>query len=230
MTFPAPTSRATSFPGGCRGGSCLGCRPADLFDRIKKLPGFEAKELSMDLSPEAKAVQGCRLEELEEWVSFYIRRERQWLHIVEMLEREDPSELTAILFDGVDKIQHLCWRFIDPAFRRPEASEQDERMRSLCLEYYRQLDEILSRIFAMRGPEDTTFIASTTASALRRERSSSTPGSKRRGIFPGRRTRVRKPEGRAISGWSSSRGTSTSSTGRRRGPTFPPRAATESTS
>jgi predicted AlkP superfamily phosphohydrolase/phosphomutase len=161
MTFPAPHIDGNVVPGWMPWRQLrLGCRPADLFDRIKKLPGFEARELSMDLSPEAKAVQGCRLEELEEWVSFYIRRERQWLRIVEMLEREDPSDLTAILFDGVDKIQHLCWRFIDPAFRRPDASERDERIRALCLEYFRQLDEILSRIFAMGGAEDTTFIAS----------------------------------------------------------------------
>jgi predicted AlkP superfamily phosphohydrolase/phosphomutase len=161
MTFPAPDVQGNVVPGWMPWRQLrLGCRPADLFDRIKKLPGFEARELSMDLSPEAKAVQGCRLEELEEWVSFYIRRERQWLRIVEMLEREDPSDLTAILFDGVDKIQHLCWRFIDPAYRSPEPSEREARIRSLCLEYYRQLDEILARIFAMSGPGDTTFIAS----------------------------------------------------------------------
>jgi predicted AlkP superfamily phosphohydrolase/phosphomutase len=161
MTFPAPHIDGNVVPGWMPWRQLrLGCRPNDLFDRIKKLPGFEAKELSMDLSPEAKAVQGCRLEELEEWVSFYIRRERQWLRILEMLEREDPSDLTAILFDGVDKIQHLCWRFIDPAFRRPDASERDDRVRSLCLDYYRQLDEILSRIFAMSGPDDSIFIAS----------------------------------------------------------------------
>ncbi len=161
MTFPAPHIEGNVVPGWMPWRQLrLGCRPADLFDRIKRLPGFEAKELSMDLSPEAKAVQGCRLEELEEWISFYVRRERQWLHIIEMLEREDPSDLTAILFDGVDKIQHLCWRFIDPAFRNPDASEREERIRALCLSYYRQLDEILARIFAMAGPEDSTLIAS----------------------------------------------------------------------
>jgi len=161
LTFPAPRIEGNVVPGWMPWRQLrLGCRPANLFDRIKKLPGFEAKELSMDLSPEAKAVQGCRIEELEEWVSFYIRRERQWLRIVEMLEREDPSPLTAVLFDGVDKIQHLCWRFIDPAYRSPNPSEREERIRSLCLEYYRELDAILSRIFAMSGPEDTTLIAS----------------------------------------------------------------------
>jgi predicted AlkP superfamily phosphohydrolase/phosphomutase len=161
LTFPAPAIEGNVVPGWMPWRQLrLGCRPSTLFDRIKKLPGFEAKELSMDLSPEAKAVQGCRVEELEEWVSFYIRRERQWLGIVEMLEREEPSALTAVLFDGVDKIQHLCWRFIDPAYRSPNPSEREERIRSLCLDYFRQLDSILSRLFAMSGPSDTVLVAS----------------------------------------------------------------------
>ena len=28
----------------------------------------------------------------------------------------NPSELTAVIFDGPDKIQHLCWRFLDPEY------------------------------------------------------------------------------------------------------------------
>ena len=44
------------------------------------------------------------------------------------------------MFDGVDKLQHLCWRFIDPAFRpaHPTAWEQD--MIELCERYFRSLD------------------------------------------------------------------------------------------
>ena len=31
--------------------------------------------------------------------------------------QEEPAELVGVLFDGVDKLQHLCWRFIDPTCR-----------------------------------------------------------------------------------------------------------------
>ena len=161
LTFPMPPIEGNVVPGWMPWRQLrLGCKPEGLFDRIKKLPGFEAKELSMDLSPEAKAVQGCAPEELETWVQFYIRRERQWLRIVEMLEDGDPAELTAVLFDGVDKIQHLCWRFIDPAYLREDASEWERRIRELCLDYFRRLDEVLARIFAMASDEDTILMAS----------------------------------------------------------------------
>ena len=161
LTFPAPPFRGNVVPGWMPWRQLrLGCRPEGLYDRIKRLPDFEAKELAMDLSPEAKAVQGCRPEELEAWVSFYVRRERQWLQIVEMLEEEDPSELTAILFDGVDKIQHLCWRFIDPRYRDVDQSDWAQRIRELCLGYYRQLDDVLSRIFELASKDSTVVIAS----------------------------------------------------------------------
>lgn len=161
LTYPMPRIEGNVVPGWMPWRQLrLGCKPEGLFDRIKKLPGFEAKELSMDLSPEAKAVQGCDPEELESWVQFYIRRERQWLGILEMLEKEDPSDLTAVLFDGVDKIQHLCWRFIDPAYRKEGASDHETRIRELCLDYFRQLDDVLGRIFEMAKSEDTVVLAS----------------------------------------------------------------------
>jgi hypothetical protein len=38
-------------------------------------------------------------------------------------------DLTAVLFDGVDKLQHLLWRFIDPAYvpAHPSVWEQNIR-------------------------------------------------------------------------------------------------------
>ena len=38
----------------------LGCHPADLYDRLKALPGFNARELAMDMKMEEKAIEGCR--------------------------------------------------------------------------------------------------------------------------------------------------------------------------
>ena len=51
--------------------------------------------------------------------------------------REDPCELTAVLFDGVDKIQHLCWRFIDADFAGTLSTEWEHRVAAKCREYFR---------------------------------------------------------------------------------------------
>jgi predicted AlkP superfamily phosphohydrolase/phosphomutase len=161
LTFPAPAIQGNVVPGWMPWRQLrLGCRPEGLYDRIKAIPDFDPKALSLDLSPEAKAVQGCQPEELTEWVGFYTKRERHWLRIVRMLEREDPSSLTAVLFDGVDKIQHLCWRFIDPRTRNMARSAEEEHIRELCTEYFRELDSILGELFHLAGPEDTVLIAS----------------------------------------------------------------------
>jgi predicted AlkP superfamily phosphohydrolase/phosphomutase len=105
----------------------LGCHPADLYDRLKALPGFNARELAMDMDLEGKAIEGCPLEEYEDWIDLHIRRERQWFQILRTLIRADPCELMAVLFDGVDKLEHLFWRFLIPrnwaSLRRRGSSE-----------------------------------------------------------------------------------------------------------
>ena len=60
----------------------LGCHPAGLFDRLKRLPGFDARELAMDINLEAKALEGCREDEYEQWIELHIRREQQWFAIL----------------------------------------------------------------------------------------------------------------------------------------------------
>ena len=71
----------------------------------------------MDPQLEGRAIEGSSKEEYEDWIQFHIRREKQWFEILRYLMQEDPCDLTAVLFDGVDKLQHLLWRFIDPALR-----------------------------------------------------------------------------------------------------------------
>ena len=138
----------------------LGCYPPDLYDRLKALPGFNARELALDIAHEEKAVEGCQREEYEGWIQQHIRRERQWFDILRYLMHEDPCELTALLFDGVDKIQHLCWRFLDPAYLSERPSPWEQRIRDLCLQYFRQLDQLLADIADLAGPEATIVIAS----------------------------------------------------------------------
>jgi predicted AlkP superfamily phosphohydrolase/phosphomutase len=136
------------------------CSPRDLYDKIKTVPGFNVRELAMDLKLEGKAIEGGSKDEYEDWIRFHIRRERQWFEILRYLMREDPCALTAVLFDGVDKLQHLLWRFIDPAYMPRHPSAWEQRVHDLCLDYFRQLDGFIAETVAMAGPEASIFLAS----------------------------------------------------------------------
>ncbi|MBW2306504.1 MAG: alkaline phosphatase family protein [Deltaproteobacteria bacterium] len=138
----------------------LGCYPDDLYDRLKALPGFNPCELAMDMAHEERAIEGCRHEEYEDWIKLHIRREQQWFNVLKYLMREDPCELTAILFDGIDKIQHLCWRFLAPDHVNEILSPWEQRIRNLCMEYFSKLDQLLAEIAELAGPDSTFVLAS----------------------------------------------------------------------
>ncbi|MDE3074121.1 MAG: alkaline phosphatase family protein, partial [Chloroflexota bacterium] len=130
ITFPAPAINGCVVPGGWMPWRQLrlGCHPAGLFDRLKALPSFDPRELSLDMKLEEKAVEGCAAEEYADWVELHLRRERRWLDIARFLMECEPADLTAIVFDGVDKLQHLCWRFLDPACCPADPSRWEQEM------------------------------------------------------------------------------------------------------
>lgn len=139
----------------------LACRPTGLYEELKRLPGFNAQELAMDMGADGKAIEGCQKEEdYESWIQLHIRREQQWFEILSYLMREDPCHLTAVLFDGVDKLQHFCWRFLDPALFPAEPSPWERKIRALCLDYFRWIDRFLGEIVARAGSDATVIIAS----------------------------------------------------------------------
>lgn len=137
------------------------CYPPNLLDRLKvALPGLDPKQLAVDFGEEGKGVEGCGKEEYEPWILHHIQRERQWFHVLRYLMQEDPCHLTAIVFDGVDRLQHLCWTFLDAAYRPEAPSPWYQRIRALCLEYFRQLDEFIGEIVALAGPNAYVFVVS----------------------------------------------------------------------
>jgi len=161
MMFPPPPVRGFVVPGWMPWRQLrLGCHPQGLFDRLKGLPGLDTRKLAMDMETEAKAIEGCEHEEYEEWIRLHLDRERQWHRILRDLMRNDPSDLTAVIFDGPDKIQHLCWRFLDPAVAVDSLDGWAGRVRELCLEYYRELDRLLADIAEMAGQDATVIVAS----------------------------------------------------------------------
>jgi predicted AlkP superfamily phosphohydrolase/phosphomutase len=74
--------------------------------------------------------------------------------------REEPADLTAILFDGVDKLQHLCWRFIDEECRPRKPSAWEEEIARLCEGYFRDLDALIAEIAVAAGADATLVLAS----------------------------------------------------------------------
>lgn len=134
--------------------------PSTIYDRIKALPGFNAQEMSWDFEHERKGTQVLPDEELEDWNRFHIAREQQWFNIVRFLMDNEPADLTAVMLDGVDKLQHSCWRFLDPKFVSPQPSGFESRIRALCLEYFQKLDAFLGELVQRAGPDSRIFIVS----------------------------------------------------------------------
>jgi predicted AlkP superfamily phosphohydrolase/phosphomutase len=162
VMFPAPAVLGRVIPGGWMPWRQLrlGCYPPGLFDRLKDLPSFDAKELSLDMALEAKAVEGCPPEEYADWVELHIRREERWFEVAQTLLADEPAELVGIVFDGVDKLQHLCWRFLDPARRSADPQPWEEEMTAACERYFVRLDGIIARLVALAGPDATVIVAS----------------------------------------------------------------------
>jgi predicted AlkP superfamily phosphohydrolase/phosphomutase len=134
--------------------------PRDLYQKLMALPKFNAKELAMDLDLEKKCIIGLPEEEYENWILLHIRREQQWFEILRYLMTSDPTDLTAIVFDGVDKLQHLCWPFLDPHLYPRAPTKWEAKIRSLCLDYFRQIDGFLGEIVRMASHESQVFIVS----------------------------------------------------------------------
>ena len=160
MTFPARGISGNVVPGWVPWRHLrLACYPKTLYSQLTAaLPEFNPRELAMDMALEERALEGCtREEDYENLIKLHIRRERQWFGVLRHLMREDPADLTAILFDGVDKLQHFCWRFLDRAIFSASPSDWETRVRGWCLEYFREIDRFIGEILAM-GSEDVSVI------------------------------------------------------------------------
>jgi predicted AlkP superfamily phosphohydrolase/phosphomutase len=135
-------------------------RPSNLYPQLKSLPGFDPKTLAWDFDLEKKAAKGVPEDEYENWIRFHIRREKQWFDVVSHLMKHDPCDLTAILFDGPDKISHIGWRFLDPQMFPEAPSAWEKKIQGLCLDYFRELDGFLAEIADLAGPQSRIFIVS----------------------------------------------------------------------
>jgi predicted AlkP superfamily phosphohydrolase/phosphomutase len=161
LMFPAPDVDGCVVPGGMMPWRQLrlGCHPAGLFDRLRALPGFKPREM-LDMELEVKAIDGCPEDEYLAYVQQHIERDLRWLEVARYLMVEEPAELTGVMFDGVDKLQHLCWRFIDPACRPAQPTAWEAEMIAICERYFRGVDAIMEELVSLAGPDATVVVAS----------------------------------------------------------------------
>ena len=134
--------------------------PPEIYPYLKDLLKLNHKELAMDLDLERKSIQGLPPEEYLDWISAHMRREQQWFRIVQHLMRTDPTDMTAVVFDAVDKLQHLCWRFIDSRSFPADPSPWEQSVRERCLDYFRQVDGMIEQICMLAGSDARVFMAS----------------------------------------------------------------------
>jgi predicted AlkP superfamily phosphohydrolase/phosphomutase len=134
--------------------------PTELFSELQSLPGFNPKEFAWDFGLEKKAAKGVPKEEFKQWIEFHICREKHWCEITKHILQKKRLDLASILFDGIDKILHIGWRFLDPQVAVHSFSSWERDIRTLCLNYFLALDSFLAEIVSLADPDTRIFIAS----------------------------------------------------------------------
>lgn len=134
--------------------------PSGFYDFLKSVHGFDPKMLCMDMNEEFRSIQGLPQDQHEEWIQRHIDREKQWFGIVRAVLERYPTDLVGIIFDGVDKLQHLCWRLLDPELAPRAPTSWEARVRERCLEYFRHVDGFLRELTGLAGSDARIFITS----------------------------------------------------------------------
>ncbi|MBD2183267.1 alkaline phosphatase family protein [Planktothrix sp. FACHB-1355] len=134
--------------------------PPSLFETMKNLPNFDYKKLGMDIQEEKKAIWGLQEGKYEEWIKMHLERDKSWTDLLCYLMETDPTDLTAIVFDGPDKLQHLFWRYLLPELAENNLGAWDSQIRELCLQYYRQLDDSIERLVRIAGLDTNVIMVS----------------------------------------------------------------------
>lgn len=137
-----------------------GIHPPELFGFLKGSEGFDYRDLGMDIGEEKKVVQGLDASENEEWIELQNVRDAAWTEVTCRLMARDRTDLTAVVLDGPDKIQHLFWRYVDPEGYAGEPGAETDRIRSLVVDFYRRMDGNIRRMVEAAGPETNVILTS----------------------------------------------------------------------
>ncbi|MED6335687.1 MAG: alkaline phosphatase family protein [Planctomycetota bacterium] len=134
--------------------------PPELIPALKDLGTIDVSCLGLELDVEKQALSRMPEERWIPWIDQHIAREEAWFKTLEHLMIEDPSDLTIVVFDGVDKVQHLAYRFLDPSTAPRDPSPWEAEVIERCRVYFRKVDEYLGRMIELLGDDARVFIAS----------------------------------------------------------------------
>jgi predicted AlkP superfamily phosphohydrolase/phosphomutase len=135
--------------------------PSGVVDRLHAaIPALNLKELAMDFEQERIAISGVAVDDPEEWINLHSRRDRQWFEVLLHQLQADACELAGIVIDGVDKVQHLLWPYLDADPAAYAADEKYVRIREMARGYFRHLDGLIGDLLAVTGDECTVFVVS----------------------------------------------------------------------
>lgn len=137
-----------------------GIHPPELFPKLKAATDFDYRDLGMDIGEEKKVGQGLDADEHEEWIELQNVRDAAWTEVACRLMAEDRTDLTALVLDGPDKIQHLFWRYLDPDCHAGEPGPWTDRIRMLATDFYARMDTNIRRLVEAAGPETNVIITS----------------------------------------------------------------------
>jgi predicted AlkP superfamily phosphohydrolase/phosphomutase len=134
--------------------------PPEFFEELKAMDDFDYKLLGMDIGEEKKCLQGLEEGEQDNWIALQNIRDRAWADLCCMLMKKDRTDLTAVVLDGPDKMQHLFWRYVDPALLPENPSAAFTDIRNQCLDFYRGVDDNIKRLCAAAGDDTNVIITS----------------------------------------------------------------------
>lgn len=137
-----------------------GIHPQSLFDKLRASDEFDYRDLGMDIGEEKKVIQGLEGDEHEEWIELQNVRDKAWTDVTCRLMEEDRTELTALVLDGPDKIQHLFWRYLDPDSYAGEPGPETDKIKELCVGFYRKMDDNIRRMVETAGEDSNVIIVS----------------------------------------------------------------------
>lgn len=161
LTFPTPPVDGYVVPGLVSWKHLRrGTHPPQLFETLKSLLGSGYREMAWDFDLEKEVLRGVDQDRYEDWIRFHTTRESHWFEVARHLLEVDPCDLFALVFDGIDKIQHACWRFLDPELAPARASGWEARIADLCRAYFNALDGYLEELVRLAGPDARVFFVS----------------------------------------------------------------------
>jgi predicted AlkP superfamily phosphohydrolase/phosphomutase len=134
--------------------------PPEFYKTLKAFPWFNPREMCWDFDHIGKAIVGDYQTDSRQWIQHHIEREHQWFAIAEHLMTRDPSALFSIVFDGTDKLQHICWEYLDPALAPPDPGPDWHAGHALALEYFRALDGFIGTLVEQAGADCQVLIVS----------------------------------------------------------------------